>query len=353
VGADPYPVCVVGYGARTPLGLNALASSAAVRAGIGAIREHPCFVDKAGDPMAVAMDAMLSADLGGASRFSALAAPAIKEALAPWLALGIEPERLALFLGLPELRPGLAPDFASALTAQLQELQEIPPLRISAFCQGHSAGLIALQNAWLEIQAGRSRFCLAGGVDTYLEAETLEWLDEERQLMSAQNRSAFVPGEGAGFCLLASSAAARRHGLDVLAWVVSVATTSEENTLKMDTLSTGQGLTAAIAQATASLSLPSEKVDFTYCDLNGERYRSEEFTFALLRTQAAFVDVIDNLTPADCWGDMGAASGALFAVLAIASGQRGYAKGPRLLLWTSSQGGARSAALLRLPNPPG
>ena len=59
------------------------------------------------------------------------------------------------------------------------------------------------------------------------------------------------------------------------------------------------------------------------------------------------MDAIDRLTPASCWGDVGA-SGPLFGALAIASGLRGYAKGPRAMLWTSSEGGQRGAAILHL-----
>ena len=77
-------------------------------------------------------------------------------------------------------------------------------------------------------------------------------------------------------------------------------------------------------------------IDNAICDLNGEPYRSEEFTFTVLRTQTAFADATRFVTPADCWGDIGAASGPLFANLAIAAAQRGYAKGPRALLWASS-----------------
>ena len=101
--------------------------------------------------------------------------------------------------------------------------------------------------------------------------------------MSALNRSGFPPGEGAGFCLLASTAAARRHKLDVLAWVVGVATAIEENRIKTESICVGKGLTAAIHRAGRGPGLPEEKIDFTYCDLNGERDRSEEYAFALLR----------------------------------------------------------------------
>jgi 3-oxoacyl-[acyl-carrier-protein] synthase-1 len=186
-------------------------------------------------------------------------------------------------------------------------------------------------------------------VDSYLEPETLEWLDAQRQLASARNRSGFPPGEGAGFCLVTGTAAARRHGMEILAWVVAVATAVEANRIKTDTVCVGKGLSEVIAQVSAGLKLPEEKLNTTYCDMNGERYRSEEFTFTVLRTQAAFVNSLDNVTPTDCWGDMGAASGPLFATLAIASGLRGYARGPRPLLWAGSEGGQRSAAILHLP----
>jgi len=52
------------------------------------------------------------------------------------------------------------------------------------------------------------------------------------------------------------------------------------------------------------------------CDLNGERYRSTEYTYALLRTEELFVKTRVG-HPADCWGDVGAASGPLFASLAL------------------------------------
>ena len=42
---------------------------------------------------------------------------------------------------------------------------------------------------------------------------------------------------------------------------------------------------AAIASAVQSLMLPQEQITLSYCDLNGERFRNEEFVFAQMRTQ--------------------------------------------------------------------
>ena len=79
--------------------------------------------------------------------------------------------------------------------------------------------------------------------------------------------------------------------------------------------------------------------------MNGEAYRADEFGFMLARTSERFVDSSDFTAPADSWGDVGAASGPLFVLLAAAAAMKGYARGPLTLLWTSSEGGERAAAL--------
>lgn len=346
-------VCIVGIGARTPVGLTAASSAAAVRAAISAIGEHPWFIDKAGEKMCVARDTKLAPELGGVERFYELAKPAMEEALLPLIqSITINTQMsLPLFLGLPESRPGLPNQLDQELAFRLDQETYTSKLQITTtpFSYGHSAGLMAMEEASRQIRQGQIEFCLIGGVDSYMQAETLEWLDDEGQLMSGENRSGFPPGESAGFCLLASTAAAHRSGLAVLADVVGTATTLEKNLIKTETICIGEGLSSAFSAITSRLKLPEEKINAIYCDMNGERYRTEEFVFTALRQQAAFVDVHDTTLPADCWGDIGAASGPLFTCLAVASSQRGYARGPRSLMWTSSEAGQRGAALLYLP----
>ena len=346
-------VCIVGIGARTPVGLTAASSAASVRTAISAIGEHPWFIDKAGEKMCVARDAKLAPELYGVERFYALAKPAMEEALLPFMQSDIHNTQmtLPLFLGLPELRPGLPNNLEQELAFRLGQLGKTSNVNLTTttFSYGHSAGLMAMEEASRQIRQGQVEFCLVGGVDSYIEAETLEWLDDEGQLMSGDNRSGFPPGESAGFCLLASREAAYRNRLTVLADVVGVATTVEKNRIKTETICTGDGLSSAFSVITSKIKLPEEKINAIYCDINGERYRTDEFVYTALRQQAAFVDIHDTTHPADCWGDVGAASGPLFTCLAIESGQRGYAKGPRPFMWTSSEGGQRSAALLQIP----
>jgi 3-oxoacyl-[acyl-carrier-protein] synthase-1 len=91
---------------------------------------------------------------------------------------------------------------------------------------------------------------------------------------------------------------------------------------------------------------PGQRITDTYCDMNGEPYRADEFAFAAIRLREHFVTPSEFVTPADCWGDVGAASVPLAAVLAAIAGLKSYACGGTSLVWASSDTGERGAALL-------
>jgi 3-oxoacyl-[acyl-carrier-protein] synthase-1 len=188
--------------------------------------------------------------------------------------------------------------------------------------------------------------CLVGGVDSYFHPDTMEWLDANRQLAGSVSRSGFVPGEGAGFCLLMSDHTRTRLGLRALGKIVRVGLGRETKLIKTSEICLGLGLTAAVRDAVSGLNPPAETVNDVICDMNSERYRGEEWGFVCLRLPLYFDNPTGYLSPADCWGDMGAASASLFAMLACEAAARGYATGPRTLLWASSEGGSRGAALL-------
>jgi 3-oxoacyl-[acyl-carrier-protein] synthase-1 len=130
--------------------------------------------------------------------------------------------------------------------------------------------------------------------------------------------------------------------------VFATATARETNLIKTETVCTGKGLTDAFRQVISAIPAPEMKIEQIICDMNGEPYRADEYGFASLRLSERFVDASDFQAPADCWGDVGAASGPLFLNLIAASVLRGYAKRELSLIWTSSEGGERSAALIRI-----
>ena len=85
----------------------------------------------------------------------------------------------------------------------------------------------------------------------------------------------------------------------------------------------GEGLTRAVRNVFQAL--PREiRIDYTICDQNGEAYRADEFGFMLARMSEYFIDPSDFMAPADCCGDVGAASGPLFINLLSFAAEKGY-----------------------------
>lgn len=343
-------IAIVGRGVRCAIGLTAPFAAAAARCGISRLAEHPYMIDKVGQPFVVAREPTLDPATQGAERFTQLAEPALAEALAPIGEGGAELPSVHTLIGTPNPRPGLPTGIKNALAELVKRVTGSKSGQHTTFFpNGSAAGILAMQKAAEILHAGRALFCLAGGVDSYLTAATLEWMDELGILKSSANRNGFPPGEAAGFCLLTTRDTSRQFRLPVLGWLETFGFARENSPIRTPTICVGRGLSDAIEQATAPLHLPAERIDETICDLNGEPYRSEEFALTVLRTQLAFVDATRFVTPADSWGDVGAASGPLFVNLAVAAGLRGYAQGPRTMVWASSEGGERAAAVLHTP----
>lgn len=334
---------VVSLGASTPVGRCAWSSAAAVRAGISGFCEHPYMIDTAGEPMRAAIAPWLDINLRGIGRFEALLFPAIDQVLE---ALEDSSLKTALALGLPTPRPGLPEDLQKALMGRIAQQYGAAFCATAAFPVGHAAGLIALEAACKKLVNGDFDACIVAGVDSYIEPETLEWLEECDQLHGAgplNNAWGFIPGEAAGAVLLMRGETAQRLGLEPLARVFSVGTGFEPKRIKTETVCIGEGLTQAFRAALASLP-EGVRITDVYCDMNGEPYRADEYGFTCLRTKEAFEAASDFIAPADCWGDVCAAGGPLHIALAAIAGAKGYANGSFAFVWGSSESGERGAA---------
>jgi 3-oxoacyl-[acyl-carrier-protein] synthase-1 len=227
--------------------------------------------------------------------------------------------------------------------------------QIEIFETGNAAGAMAVKAAWEAVRSGASEVALAGGVDSYLEPETLEWLEENDQVHSSgeeNNPYGFVPGEAAGFVLLASEKFVERHRLGSSLELLTVSLAKETRLIKTDSVCLGEGLTA-LSRSLALELLPGTKLDQLYCDMNGEPYRADEFGFATMKAGSLFRDPSQFNAPADCWGDVGAASGPLFLVLAEAAARKGYALGTMVAGFTSSESGERCGFAARTRKPGG
>ena len=124
---------VVAVGARTPVGLCAESTAAAVRAGISRIGEHSSLVDGTGNPLKVACDFLIDANVIGPSRFIELAVAALAEVVSKLSLHGTLAAPLSLLLALPELRPGFKAEIAEAVVRGISSATLLQILKVAIF----------------------------------------------------------------------------------------------------------------------------------------------------------------------------------------------------------------------------
>lgn len=346
-GSNPY---ICGLGAVTSIGRNALASAAAVRAGVSGFSQHPFMGDLVGKPTCVAQCQWLASEPNISIHIMDCLITAIRESLLPLQAAMDAGKhlRLALFVNLPSFRPGLPESLSQNVYETLEQTFAGLFIHINVSQLGHAGGIIGLQSAIRFLNEDDEVACVVAGADSYLDIDTLEWLEDTEQLHGAgalNNAWGFIPGEGAGAILLLSAKLNQHLNIQILGVVAGIGVDQETKLIRTGSVCLGKGLTSSFRGAFNGLS-SEQKITDIYCDMNGETYRADEYAFAVTRTRERFISASDFVTPADCWGDIGAASALLFIVLACVAGAKNYANGTNAFVWASSETGERGAAVI-------
>ena len=341
-------LAICGVGAATAVGRRAWETAAAVRAEVSGLTEHPFMPDSEGKRIIVAQCPWLGAETLVENRIGRCIVDAIRESIEPLVVRKmVQKYAPGLVVNLPPRRPGLPQSLSESVQAMLHSEFVGIFSSIDVLSLGHAGGLIGLQSAITAINAGVSAYVVAGG-DSYVEPDTLEWLEGTNQLHGAGPRNnawGFVPGEGAGAILLVSAMVADRDRIDRLGKLVGLGIAREKNIIRSGEVCLGQGLTAAFHGAFSHFPSRSLITD-VYGDMNGDPYRAEEYGFTVTRTRERFFNATDFRAPADCWGDVGAASGTLGIVLSCIASLKHYSNGSTSLVWASSEAGERAAAII-------
>jgi 3-oxoacyl-[acyl-carrier-protein] synthase-1 len=344
------PAEILAIGMVTPVGLYAASAAAAVRAGVSRVRESRFFgkliephrmslaPHDAMSPLAPALEAVPATS--AYRRMLRLLGDALQQ-----VAALTSPAPPALFLGLPEPRPGepdaVGPSFLAHLAAQTQ-MRFDPSSRLRR--EGGAAGLFALCDALSHLQARTAECAIAGGVDTFRDLWRLTMLDVENRLLSQRVTDGFIPGEGAAVLVLSTSGFAQRHGAKPIARVVAAATGLEPEHRYSSQPYKGEGLAATFRDLfSAAPSIPP--VRCVYAGFNGENMPAKEWGVAHLRSSGRIATDAAIEHPADCIGDTGAAMGPLMLGFGAIGLQKGYRRGP-CLVWCTSDREPRAAALL-------
>ena len=338
---------IVSVAARCAVGLTAPSVAAAIRAGIRRIAEHPRLIDAAGDNLRCAREPSIHPLLFGPRRIALLGERCLREIAASLTQTRPLAGEVPLLVALPETRPGFSVADADRVKDSLASLS-IPgmgTLRPQLIGQGHAGFFLALRRGIELLAKQQHDLVVVGGIDSYLDLPTVDWLDADDRISRKGIRNGFIPGEGAAMLAVASRSACRWLGAP-LALVRDVACAQEKRSPVSDVGLLGEALTQAVLGATGQLRLPQELISDVFGDINGERARTEDWGLALMRTADRFRDGTGYVTHTAACGDVGAASGALSCVLAVQAWRRAYANGSRALAWGGSWSGLRGVAVL-------
>lgn len=351
--STPGRIVVTAVESLSPLGGNAEQTCAAIRAGITAFEEYPYFSCTPQDPeweerlplYAAVVPAVHNAhtDL---ERFTQLAMPPLEGVLATARLTRQSLTKTGLFLALPQadaatrslgLNDGWLLQVCKRMGLGLRALNASFEGRVGLFSQ--------IKRAIPLLQTGELEQCIIGGVDTYMINERLSLLDKQWRLKSERNVDGFIPGEASAMLMLETEQHALSRGAAPLAVVDGIGSGVEPEPIASDKASTGQGLTEAIREACAAR-LGQCQIKNVYCDFNGESGYAFEVGLITSRLAPVFKDTDEICHPADCYGDVGSASGGVLMAYAVDAFQKQGNKAQGALLWTSADSGSRMALLL-------
>jgi 3-oxoacyl-[acyl-carrier-protein] synthase-1 len=264
-------------------------------------------------------------------RMLRLAAPALRQVLRNFDGPP-PPMMIGLPLGAADASETIDMEFVRALA--VQSAVPFDETTSKTFARGRAAALLALDAALRMLAERRAAYVVVGAVDTYLDLALLGELGVEGRILGPRVMDGFIPGEGAAFLLLRSQSTRREKVRPEVA-IASVGTARDQGHRYSDHPALGEGLSAAIERMLAGLGPSTMAVQTTFAGFNGEHFGAKEWGVARLRHARIFAQKMALEHPGDCFGDTGAAMGALLLAIAQTSLANGQRSGPALV-WASS-----------------
>ncbi|MCY1072971.1 beta-ketoacyl synthase N-terminal-like domain-containing protein [Archangium lansingense] len=306
----PEEVAVLGLGLCTPLGLTARTTQVEMAA--GTVRFFLTEVlDRKGEPLRASRLTLLEPHRTRSERMGALATTALHDCLKEARVEKTEP--LPLVLALPTPGSGPAVDEESLLRA-LAEVAAPARLQVrpEGLCRDGRAGFfVALARAMELLLSGHARRVVVGAVDSLCDPGSLEHLLARRRLLCSSAREGILPGEGAGFVLLARASAPRRDGPRAQGRIHALALAKEPRHRLQTEPSLAEGLTSVFRQLHAHPAAGSRRVAHVLSCQTGEAYWGHEFNRAYLRNAALMPEPLVGHLVAESQGDVGAGAGAI------------------------------------------
>ncbi len=334
---------ITAIGMITPIGVNVEMTAASVRSAVSSYREsailnkqfNPMILSQVPEEALPALDDELGKQVLSSrqQRLLRLATPAIQQIADKFT------EPVPLMLCGPEKLPGRRSVISDKFLQQLM-LQTKAPIDLEnsyVFPHGRAAGFLALESAMQLLESGSHRQVMVGGIDSFLDLYLLATLDAEDRIQAQGMMDAFVPGEAAAFLLLKQADSSST----VKIYPPGIADEPGHRYSKEPYK--GEGLANAVSEA---LSITSDrKIQTVFSSFNGENFHAKEWGVAAIRNQHILDSDHNVIHPADCYGDIGAATAPVLMALAAIGIENGHYHKPALV-WASSEMQHRASVLM-------
>ena len=318
---------IAGLGMVTPVGANTAMTAAAVRAGVSAYAETE-YTSQRGLPITMAsipesVFDNLNADIEDGDRYDTchdrvvkMAIIAIREACAQQTTK----QPVPLLLAMPEVSAETGEIDIEGLVPLLPTLEQNCKPWVSAqqcrmIYSGRAAGIEAIDFAFRYLYDQPNDFVLIGGSDSYRDFARINPLSSADRLKTQGCLDGFVPGEAGGFLLLTRKPelALARNGHIIALNQPGIA--DETGHFYSKEPYRGDGLDQAFKKALAQ-DLAPNSIHSIYSSMNGEYHWAKEYGVAYMRNRDVFKDPVGIEHPADCYGDLGAATSPVLIALA-------------------------------------
>ena len=351
-------VVITGLGAFTPVGNDAVQTAAAVRAGISRLAGWLPGGSAGGEPRITAAALPENyGDLPWTEKFEDLLMRPMYEALWDAGLYGLVEYRarsrglLGLYLATPSpSRAGVTDSAYRDFASQAQSLSSIQGRvdYVELVAREHTAGLAALDLAVAHLKAEKVDVAVVAAVDSQLHGPHLARLGHRGFLKLPGVPQGLLPGEAAAVLVLERSRDARARRAPARARIGLITLGVESTPLGQDYPIRGEAAAHVITAALAADGHP-EQIQRVITDMSGERWRAIEWAIVETRCLGALAPGWELWHPADCFGDLGAATSVVHATIIARALARGYAGSGGVLLFAASHAGERAAATLWPP----
>ncbi len=377
-------LAVTGIGMVSPLGLDAVTSCAAARAGLRRAEELDDFFqaeEEGGEPVPIVGHRvpLVAHGLFGFARLAQIAAaglddlksrtPRLGEGRLGFILLAGSAVYSAAAIEQARNSPDTDPLELESLVAREKALDERiteallativrrsalsvePSLRatIRSTCVGLVPALVQAQE-WLSSRACDR--CVIGAVDSLVDPSTLEALLDLRMVKTAAIPVGMIPGEAAAFFVLEPARGVTARGSEVGALLVAQTTaTGRPSFASNGTQADGEGAFAGAVAQTLATSAGEPFRGPLVTNLNGDEHRARVWSDMLLRLRPTNdITGVPVWLPCLAFGDTGAATGCISIAMLAHAWARRYSPAPRALVCLQDDAGGRAVIAVRAPS---